>query len=87
MIKMFRVLGLVLLVIGITFFWIGWHNIDLAVNAWRFCWFENVDCSKYVDETALGIRRSYPDLYKSGTCTMMASLIPVIAGTALLFKE
>ena len=95
---MFRIplfpFGIVFLLLGISLFWTGWHNIDLAYNMMRWAYYENFNIDNWVDRTLGDRTLNNVEMYLSGTKLMVLSLpfmligiaLIMISGTALFFK-
>ena len=76
--------SLFLLIVTITFFWIGWHNIDNSFNVLKISYDTDLDIFyNNCDKTAYGNCISYTSMYVLGMnlmsmCNGMLALLCVV---------
>ena len=80
--QLILLLGLLQLIAGMSFFWMGFHAIDLSVNIMQFCYAHNLRCENYKDITLGGAEFTYKETYMNGLKLLLLSLPFIILGTA-----
>lgn len=73
------VLSFILLVLGITGFWVSYHNVDLSVNAFAS------GLGSYVDEGAFGNIVTVKQMYLNGIGGMFVSFFTVVLSQVIMF--
>jgi hypothetical protein len=62
-------IGMALIILGLTLFWVGWHNADLGQNYFRLYRLNNLDYSNCIDCNELYCMPC-DSLYMNGTTWM-----------------
>lgn len=73
--QIFIIINLCVLVLAVSVFFIGFHNVDLSHNVLKLSYMENLTYAKYYDITSNGSLLTYDDGYRLGLKQMAIAVI------------
>jgi hypothetical protein len=83
----FFFLGFLLIIASFCLFFVGFHDVDLAMNVLRVSYMHNLNYFEFYDRSLSGKELSFDEVYLTGSELMIISIFLLFLGSSWFFSN